>query len=63
MTGIAVLSALWDIYEFIRGGGEQLEESILRMGTLMAVLLLLLLLLIGINRKVRVRRQTRYRRV
>jgi len=62
LTGIAVLSALWDIYEFIRGGGEQLEESILRMGTLMAVLLLLLLLLIGINRKVRVRRQTRYRR-
>jgi hypothetical protein len=62
LTGIAVLSALWDIYEFLKGENKGLEEFMLRADTLIVVVLLLLLILLGINRRVRHRRHTRYRR-
>jgi len=56
LTGFAILSTLFDVYEFLKGEGQGFGKFIMRLDVLSILTFVLLLILIGITRQVRQRR-------
>jgi hypothetical protein len=53
LTGFAVISTLWDVYEFLKGEGRGLRRFELRFDALTGITLALMLILLLISRKIR----------
>jgi hypothetical protein len=53
LTGFAIFSALYDIYEFLKGEGKGLEQFVMRLDMVGLLTTALILILLAITRKVR----------